>query len=185
VNPELASQISRARVAASPHPYVTYCSNCRDDFVTNGKPTWHLLDLLFANTSEAAATRKPPSHSDRRENQRRLKAHLLTTLWGEETDMDEQEYDKISLIMADKVKEKMDSELILTEEVKQVILSVEQAGNKVVDGATGNFVAHGQLGIITYWVEYTPRGDAYEVFNVYSHRMQIVEKGHDHAGRAK
>ena len=28
---------------------------------------------------------------------------------------------------------------------------------------------------MTYWVEYARDGDEYEVFNAYSHRMQIVE----------
>ena len=28
---------------------------------------------------------------------------------------------------------------------------------------------------VTYWVEYSPRGDGYAVHNAYSHRVQIVE----------
>jgi Fe-S oxidoreductase len=47
VNPELAAQITAERIQASSRDYVTYCANCRDDFARYGKPTWHLLDLLF------------------------------------------------------------------------------------------------------------------------------------------
>jgi len=71
----------------------------------------------------------------------------------------------------------MERELILLNEVKEVIYYAEQTGNKIIDTANNHFVAHLQLGIITYWAEYLPKGNAYEVFNVYAHRMQIDEKG--------
>ena len=39
---------------------------------------------------------------------------------------------------------------------------------------TGHFMAYHRPVSVTYWVEYSPRGDGFAIHNAYSHRMQIV-----------
>jgi Fe-S oxidoreductase len=175
-NPELAAQISHERIHASPHPYVTYCINCRDDFAGKGKPVSHVLDLLLPEDIEEKALRKPPGYSLRRENRLRLKELLLKNLWGETMETKAKSYEEIKLIVPPEILEKIERELILLEEIQQVIYYAENTGNKILQSENNRFIAHLQLGIITYWVEFLPHNGAYKVFNVYSHRMHIIEK---------
>ena len=177
VNPELANQITNQRISASHLPYVTYCINCRNDFAAKGKPVWYLLDLLFGEVSEAEANQQVHGYTERRNNRITLKTYLLESIWGETMEIAQQKYEKIELSYSATIQEKMERELILLNEVKEVIYYAEQTGNKIIDTANNHFVAHLQLGIITYWAEYLPKGNAYEVLNVYAHRMQIDEKG--------
>ncbi len=175
VNQGLTAKVIESRVGESPTAYVTYCSNCRDLFADRGKASYHVFDLLFDGYADDATTRPGPTRSQRRDNRRRLAAELLTELWGEA--MPEQDgYMRVQLIVPEDVAAKMEKDFILTDDVKQVIYHAETTGNKLQVPATGRFIAHYQPSIVTYWVEYAPEGDEYRVFNVYSHRMQIVEE---------
>ncbi|MCA9973599.1 MAG: 4Fe-4S dicluster domain-containing protein, partial [Anaerolineales bacterium] len=46
-NRDLAKKVVQRRIAESAADYVTYCAVCRDYFAAQGKPTRHLLDLIF------------------------------------------------------------------------------------------------------------------------------------------
>jgi hypothetical protein len=86
------------------------------------------------------------------------------------------EYEHFKLRMSAKTAEKMDDDLILLDDVKQVLDYARQTGNNVVILENGHLLAHLRIGLITYWVEYQEEEDGYEVVNTYSHRMQIVEE---------
>ena len=179
VNPKLAQEIRNQRISASAKDYVTYCPNCRDDFAGNGKPTWHLLDIIFGGGSAGGALKRPPTRSQRLDNRRELKAKMMETYWGERMESPKQEHEAVKLILCGDVEKKMDDRFILLNEVKQVIFHAEKDSVKFVDKETGHNIAHLKIGHVTYWVEYEPCGDGYKIYKTYSHRIQIVEES-DH-----
>ena len=44
---------------------LAYCAMCRDHFSSQGKPTWHLLDLIFGQGDLDKATQRGPDYSQR------------------------------------------------------------------------------------------------------------------------
>lgn len=176
VNPELSAKIIEHRINASPLTYATYCTNCRDDFARHGKPVLYLMDLLTESQMDVSMLRKPPSYSERRDNRKLLKKKMLEEFWGEEMNNDKQAYEEINIIISEELKQKLDLEFILLEEIKQVVHHAETTGFKVIDKRSGSFTAHLQVGIITYWAEYFSESDGYHIMNAYCHRMQIVEE---------
>jgi glutamate synthase (NADPH/NADH) small chain len=180
VNPKLAREIRDQRVSASARDYVTYCTNCRDDFARNGKPTWHLLDIIFGAGSAGSGLKPPPTRSQRRENRREVKARMMETYWGEKMERPKQEHEAVRLILCSDVEKKMDDRFILLDEIKQVVFQAERSGVKFVDKGSGHNLASFRIGHVTYWIEYEPCGDSYRVHKAYSHRIQIIEEG-DHS----
>ncbi|MFR1532388.1 MAG: heterodisulfide reductase-related iron-sulfur binding cluster [Bilophila wadsworthia] len=58
-NPQLASAIAADRAGQLEHDAVTSCIMCRERLVAEGKPSLHMLDLLYPGESlHAAATAK-------------------------------------------------------------------------------------------------------------------------------
>ncbi len=173
VNPAVGGKVVEARIGESPSDYLTYCSNCRDLFAEGGKASYHVLDLVFG-TYESGAVRPGPTLSERRDNRRRLAARMLVELWGEAMPA-APEYMSVKVHIPAEVAARMERDRILVEDVQQVIHGAEKSGGKLLVPETGRSVAHRRLGLVTYWVEYSPAGDDFEVCNVYSHRMQIVD----------
>lgn len=174
-NPDLAQTVVERRIQASPQDYVTYCTMCRDFFAGRGKPTLHLLDLIYGQPERAAE--RGPGFSQRHENRARLKRKLLKDIWGETMD-GQAEYEAIKLIIADEVQERLDKRLILVEDLQKVIAFAERTGAKFHNQATDHWLAYHKPTSVTYWVEYAPQGDAFVVYNAYSHRMEIAGDMH-------
>ncbi len=174
VNRAVTDKIIESRIRESPSDYLTYCTNCRDFFAGKAKTSYHVLDLVFDGISAGDTARPGPALSNRRRNRRELAQRMLTTLWRE-TMPEPQEHTKLKLRFLPDVIAKMDQDFILVEDVQHVIHQAEMTGNKCEVPATGRFIAHYRPSLVTYWVEYAVNGDEYEVFNVYSHRMQLVK----------
>ena len=104
---------------------------------------------------------------------------MLAQLWGEEMPA-LPDHTTIPLRLPAEIAAKMESEFILEDDVRHVIHHAERTGDKLSCPSTGSFIAHYRPSLITYWVEYAPLVDGYEIFNVYCHRMQIVEDTSDH-----
>ncbi|HHU32941.1 MAG TPA: hypothetical protein GXZ50_09840 [Clostridia bacterium] len=85
------------------------------------------------------------------------------------------EYEDLELKLSDELKEKIQRDLILPEDIKKVIYHAEKAAKRIFDTKKKRFIAHYQNGFVTFWVEYYPKSDCYEVFNAYSHRIKIQE----------
>jgi hypothetical protein len=162
------------RISESPNDYLTYCVMCRDFFASRGKRTMHLLDLLFEADPQSRADRPEPDYSQRHENRARLKRKLLKELWGE-TMPDQKRYETIQLILSDDIQKRMQDRLILVEDIQQVIEYAERTGYRLLQSQNGHYMAHYKPTRVTYWIEYAPRGEAFEIFNAYSHRMEIGE----------
>jgi glutamate synthase (NADPH) small chain len=174
-NPDLAKAVIRRRIEESPVDYVAYCAMCRDYFASKGKRTLHLLDIIFGEATDAAATRRGPGYSQRHENRMHLKNALLKELWGESvTEKSGQE--SLRLRISPNVWELMENRLILEEDVQAVIHFAETSGTRLLDPQSGHTIAHFRPGNVTYWVEYSQEGECYVIHNVYSHRMEVAEE---------
>ncbi|MBN1537929.1 MAG: FAD-dependent oxidoreductase [Anaerolineales bacterium] len=173
-NPELAEKVTRRRISESPEDYVTYCAMCRDFFVRQGKPTLHLLDLIYGANPQSLAHKPGPGYSQRHENRIHLKRKILKQIWEE--DMENGiTYENIRLIITPEVQNQLENRLILIEDIQQVIDYAERSGKKLLNKKTNRFLAYHKPGAVTYWVEYTPEGNSYVVYKAYSHRMEIRE----------
>ena len=174
-NRPLAEEVVRRRIRESPLDYVTYCSMCRDFFADRGKPALHLLDLMYEPDPIARSKRPDPGFSQRHENRARLKYRLLKEVWGEEMTGAQDAHEAISLLITADVQARLEKRLILVEDVQRVIEYAERTGRKLLNPATGRLLAHYKPTAVTYWVEYAAQGDAFAVYNAYSHRMEIAE----------
>lgn len=166
-NRDLAKQVVDRRIQEAEEDYLAYCAMCRDNFVKQGKRTYHLLDLIFGVDSEE---QKAPDFSQRRENRARCKQTLLKEIWGE--DMVE-ETSKIKLIITDEIRELLEDRMILVDDLKQVIEHAETTGNRLKNMETGRYIAYYKPAVVTYWVEYTPQEGGFLIHNAYSHRLEI------------
>jgi len=177
-NRELANKVVERRAAASPRDYVAYCAMCRDFLAGHGKPTWHLLDLIFTPGNASQPNRPGPYYSQRHENRARLKRKLLKEIWGEEMDQQQSAYEAIQLVITTPVAARLEQRLILAEDIQQVIEAAERTGRKLLHPETGHFLAHFRPTSVTYWVEYAPAGseNTFIIHNAYSHRMAVAEE---------
>jgi Fe-S oxidoreductase len=173
-NPELASQVIDRRIAESPADYLTYCAMCRDFFASHGKPSLHILDILLGYDQKTALARRGPGYSQRHENRARLKQKMLKEIWGE-TMPSRESYENLQLVISPDVQKILEDRLVLVEDIQKVIENAEKTGQKLRNPQTGRFLAHSKLAYVTYWVEYSAKGDAFEIHNAYSHRMELTE----------
>ncbi|MFH0957690.1 MAG: (Fe-S)-binding protein, partial [Pseudomonadota bacterium] len=174
-NRDLSGNIIKRRISESPHHFLAYCAMCRDHFSSKGKPTWHILDLIFGSENFETAAQRGPDYSQRRENRARLKNSLLKELWGENVDID-CETKTANLHIPKDIRELMEQRMILTEDILQVIEWAEKTGFKLISADSGHFLAHYAPTTVTYWVEYSPVDGGFLIHNAYSHRMEIVEE---------
>jgi Fe-S oxidoreductase len=174
-NRELAQEVMLRRVTESSHDYLTYCAVCQDHFRSQGKTTWHLLDLVFGNEAIEADIKKDVDYSQIRDNRVLLKNSLLEKIWREPVTRN-QGYQDIKLDIPEKVLNLMRQRMILTDDIRQVIDHAEKTGTRLVNRSTGNFLAHYTPTTVTYWVEYSPNKDSFTLHNAYSHRMVIIEE---------
>ena len=174
-NPPLAKKVIDRRINESPHAYVTYCVMCRDMFTKQGKQTYHILDLLFSSPGALFGSNvKPPDYSTRHENRSRLKQKLLKELWGESMEETNQ-FETIQLIISDEMRSIMEERLILMEDVQKVIAHAKKTGMVLYNQRNNHVLTYFCPAYVTYWVEFAKEGNAYKVYNTYSHRMTIEE----------
>jgi hypothetical protein len=77
VDPDLAGEIGRRRVAECNHPVITYCASCRASLYGAGAGALDLAEFLLARDVGAAAAKKPPGRMMRYVNRLRLKRAFL------------------------------------------------------------------------------------------------------------
>jgi hypothetical protein len=174
-NRDLAQAVVKRRIAASPVDYVTYCAVCRDFFAAQGKRTLHLLDLVYGTDLDQQAERPNPGYSQRHENRARLKRKLLQDLWGDTMDQPSAAA-RLTLSLSADVQARLEQRLILVEDVQRVIEHAERTGRKLLNRETGRWLAYHKPTSVTYWVEYAAQGEAFVIYNAYSHRMEITEE---------
>lgn len=167
-NPEFTDFVTKKRIAEGPHPYITYCINCRDTFLQEGKDSVHILGLLLNRPKPS----KLPTVSQRRDNRVLLKEALLERFWDEKMDIRKRKYD-FELVISQELQEKISKDRILVEEIYNVIAFCESTGRTVYNTESNTFTGYRQIGHMTYWVEYRKMDDHIVLMNAYSHRMKI------------
>jgi glutamate synthase (NADPH/NADH) small chain len=173
-HPELARNIVKRRIGEDDAAYLTYCVMCRDLFAAEGKPTLHLLDLMYAENLDALSTRKGPDYSQRHENRTRVRQKILNLLSGKDV-LEVESHEKYKLNLSPQMRALLESRLILVEDIQKVIEHAETSGERFVNQESGHSLAYFKPNIITYWVEYSRSGEAYNVHDAYSHRMDFEE----------
>lgn len=147
---------------------------CRDNLAAFGKRSAHLIELLFPNVDGAdPAARGWISWSERRSNRARVKAEILR-IFGEKVETSTKEHEKIRLEISAEVMRKIDDRRILEDDIRKVIHNAESNRKRLRHRESGNYLACYQPENVTFWVEYSPAGDGFEVHNAYCHRMKIV-----------
>lgn len=174
-NRELSANVIRTRIEYSAKDYVAYCAVCQDHFLSQGKKSFHLLDLIFCVKELDDSLKRPVNYSLIRDRRSFLKKRLLEKFWGETVRAFDESED-VKLHLSPEVRDLIADRLILDDDLKKVIQYAEESGRKLVNKANGHFLAHHTLGNVTFWVEYSRDEDVFAVHNAYSHRMQILEE---------
>ncbi|MEG2323788.1 MAG: heterodisulfide reductase-related iron-sulfur binding cluster [Anaerovoracaceae bacterium] len=167
-NPKFAGRIAKERSNLSENPYITYCINCKDVFMDEGKPVKHILDVIFDIESKDGNL---PTVTQRRNNRVALKETLLKEMWGEE--MENVPKLKYKLIISPEIQGKMNKLKILEEDICKVLEIGEDAGRRTLNSETNTYKCYRELGYITCWVEYRLIDCKYQIVNLYTHRMKI------------
>lgn len=170
VNPELADALTAKQAGVNDTEYITYCTNCRDSFAVAGKACRHILDVLFTGNPP---DRKPPSLTQRRRNRLDIRREFARRAGMLCPELPQGE--RMKLQISEDLSAKMDRLLILEDEVQQAVLHCESSGDKLQDTASGRFIGHHKIGLITYWVTYTKDDGGYTLHNIYTHRLTIDE----------
>ena len=165
--------IAKKRSILSDNPYLTYCINCRDIFLDEGKPALHMFDVLFDINGLDAKT---PGLTKRRNNRYDLKKDLLKKCWGEEMTETGNTY-PFSVEIGDEIYAKMDELKIVEDDIKEVIERSNKLNRRTFNPETGEYTCYAKLNYITCWVTYIKEDDVYHIKNVYTHRMDIDLEG--------
>ncbi|HQF52834.1 MAG TPA: FAD-dependent oxidoreductase [Thermoleophilia bacterium] len=168
-NPGLGDVVAERRVRESEADYVAYCAMCRDRYAARGKPTVHMLDLLFGDDFDTRARRRGPGLAQRAGRRAALKRRLLVDVWGEAAPPGDAQ---AALRMSPEVEDLLERRFVRPEEALAVIAHGEETGRRFEESDTGHRLATLPIGSVTYWVEYEIEDGDYRVHTAYSHRMQ-------------
>lgn len=171
-NPEYADFVAKKRISESSSPYITYCINCRDIFLSQGKKATHILELLFG---EGNGQEHLPTVTERQENRRQLKETLLAFFWDEEFTAERKRY-PVSVEIASELNAKLDKDRILEEQIFHTIDFCQRHGRTFLNEETGTLTGYCTIGHMTYWVEYAIIDESageYRLINAYCHRIKI------------
>jgi len=79
----------------------------------------------------------------------------------------------MQLTFTPEVLARMEQRMILKEDVERAIRHAEETGARFSDPSTGHLLTNHRPVAVTYWVEYAPSEAGFQVFNTYSHRMDL------------
>lgn len=172
-NRKFSREVSKDRIEDSDNDFLVYCAMCRDLFVLSGKKSYHALDLLFGQCNKELSIIDVPTLSERRRNRFKLKKYMLEKLWGEKMEVESQ-HDDINIIVEADLRNKIEEQLILDSDIKEVIYNSEKTKNSFYNPENGHTLAYNRSVNITFWVEYEKTHNGYKVINAYSHRMDVT-----------
>ncbi len=174
-NPRYTDWLAKKRAFAAEEPYLTYCVNCRDTFVSKGKEAVHILDLILDLDHTDYA---PPGANARRRARLALKDYLENGM--PEPDDPDMLYGGTDMPANEKffapdaeLSEKLEKRRLIWEDLQEVVLSLEETGDKIEDTEAQCFFGHRMLGNMTYWVKYRMEDGRYRLLSAYAHRMKI------------
>ena len=168
-NPGLYGMITENRAAMGDDPYIVYCANCREVFLSRGKDCAHILDIALGLPGRPAL----PKIDEKRDNAIKVKTRIMKETTGVGFSPAMRDWDGIDIIVSDALGTEIENKLISQSDIKEAIWRAEDTGDKFIDGS-GVFRCSLQKPVLTYWVAYKKAaGEAYEVVEAYSHRMKF------------
>lgn len=171
-NPVLSRKVAEDRIKQTEAEILTYCAMCRDQLAKTGHPVSHILDLIFPDLSHPAVE-APQSLSARRCLRRQLVAEVLARYTDASSPVP-QPWQRYCLKIPEYVARAMEERRILVDDIKQVLYAVAQGqGLLLAHGKKRHHLAMAVLGEVSFWVEYSQRGEFYVINRCWSHRMQI------------
>ncbi|MBP1745250.1 MAG: putative Fe-S oxidoreductase [Firmicutes bacterium] len=171
----MAKEMIKERISESELDYAAYCFMCRDLFKTGGKRVFHIFDFICGKDLEESAAKPGPTISERQQNRKLLKNRMLNIVWKDSVKLQGPE-PGFDLKFCGDSAAKLEERLILLKDIKAVLKHAEETGKQFVNPENGHCLSCLSQHRVTYWVEYVKRLDGYDVFNAYSHRMEIVEE---------
>jgi Fe-S oxidoreductase len=194
-NQDMGEAYAQSRAGDTQNTLLAYCIMCRDRLRAVGKPSVHLLDLLFASLSpDLAAVRPAPGISDRQEARLAFRRRLLQSLWHE-TPARSSPMDALILRIDDAVARKLETRRILHTDIKAVLLHAQEHGAQFFNAETGHCLTSFRPQQVSFWVEFTRNPDgSHTIHDAYCHRMvvpgvpgegaptAVILEGHDPQG---
>ncbi|MFC0904586.1 pyridine nucleotide-disulfide oxidoreductase/dicluster-binding protein [Clostridium sp. MT-14] len=174
-NRDQSEDFIKDRIKEGDRDFLVYCAMCKDLFVSFGKRTYHILDLIYGDNLEDIALKRMPTLSERHENRQKVKMNLMKQVWGEDMVNTDDKYD-FKLILTKNVRNKMEERLILLEDVKKVIANGEKKNENFFNPENSHYLARLRIENVTHWVEYEKTDEGVLVDKVYIHRMEVVEE---------
>jgi Fe-S oxidoreductase len=175
-NREQSNDFIDDRIAESSEDLLVYCTMCKDLFTSRGKRTFHLLDLLFSDNLDDSCKQKMPTLSERQQNRINVKNQLLRKIWNEGTEMDK---DDKKYQITENVIEKMEEMYIVLSDIKNTVINSIEKKERFFNPEENTYLCRMRIENITYWVKYKTENEKILVTNVYSHRMEVVEKNYE------
>ena len=166
----LYKDITRNRAADSEYPYLVYCVNCREVFKAQGKDTKHILEAVFC--FDAGST---PHLEEKKRNGIMAKVRLLDKYKNFKFVPSEKPWDKVVINVPEDVRLNMEDKMITDGNVRETVWNSEESGEGFYSPDTETYLGCLVKPVLTYWVEYKKNGDAFDVVNVYCHRMHFRE----------
>jgi hypothetical protein len=170
-NESLGLEFANDATADAAAPVVSYCAMCRDRFALAGRPSLHLLDVLFPHGELSSIMAAPgPNLTQRRDNRREFKRLALQTIWGEEEPA--APTSPFEIVIADELWPKMEKRRVLRSDVEMVIAEAAKNGPLFFNQKTGRFLAGLRPRQVTFWVEYVlDEKGRYLIHDLWCHRM--------------
>jgi len=169
-NPKLYEQIATNRSSVSDNPYIVWCANCKEVFLSHDKECAHILDVAFGLESGSI-----PSFETKRRNSIAVKDAIMRKFTDTGYSPDIHPWDDIKVSFAEGLERVMDNSLITESDVKETIWYSNNNAEKFRDPDKNTILCRMVTEMLTYWVEYRLNGDVYEVIDAYAHRMHFKE----------
>ncbi len=174
-NPEQAEDFVKDRIEESEHDVLVYCAMCKDALVKGSQRTYHILDIIYGNEVNQETPQKMPTLSERQNNRKHLKYKLLKEIWNEEESDMNPSYN-FTLHIPDAVVSLMEKRFILQSDIEKVVENSLTHKERFFNPQTSDYLARLRVQNVTFWVKYEEEGSDIIVKDVYSHRMEVVEK---------
>jgi Fe-S oxidoreductase len=148
-NRALYDRITEHRAAEAEDPYIVYCGNCRDVFLSAGKACAHILDAVFG-----LEMRGLPTLEEKKGNSIAAKQALASLYQRELPKPIKHPWDSICVTVSEEAQEKMERLFITLGDVREAVWRAEEAGDGFVN-EQGDILCSHAGDTVTYWVRYS------------------------------
>lgn len=167
---EYTRYVAGKRINEDSAPYITYCINCRDLFIREGKDAVHILELMFGDTEQ---NKKELTVTERQQNRIYLKKKI-TGLPDREDRMTDKECNRSRVKIPQPLQAKLSALRVLEDDVIHTLEFCMKHNRTVYDREADTYSGYSMIGHMTLWIEFRKlEDDCYELVNAYTHRVKI------------